>query len=345
MILITSKSVYTAFSPLFWYLDKVRPKNEESNFENFHNCYVRKCDEKKPPGEYEKRSVAEGWGSILTIGSVLPFAYGYFKKSNFWKRLSYILCGGGILAVITGVIKNWGIDFTTKDGVKVKKENKLEEASSAESPDLNGVETAPQGNSQSTALIRTGGLSETTNSTGDIGVPAPWYEQLVGIPSGLVRKLIEDDPLDDDLAKQIRGYAKTFAQVASFFNIETAVISHCVNVLDGYQNVRAHAREHLGTFDAGYTGHQPHNNDLLRKKYADLLGVRGDEDFEDVIKRAYKKKALEYHPDKVEIPASDSADDKKAYEERLKVAVGKFKEIAEAFDFFDKENDAKKETS
>ena len=57
---------------------------------------------------------------------------------------------------------------------------------------------------------------------------------------------------------------------------------------------------------------------MAHKDYYSILGVKKTDSI-DTIKKAYKKLALQYHPDKAE------ADKKKEYED-------KFKEIAEAYD-------------
>lgn len=65
-------------------------------------------------------------------------------------------------------------------------------------------------------------------------------------------------------------------------------------------------------------GEQPHGsvtNRKMGKDYYDILGIQKDASEED-IKKAYRKQALRYHPDKNKSPGAED----------------KFKEIAEAYD-------------
>ena len=308
---LQTKPVSMACAPMYWLLDEKVPQDEPPTVDNFKNCFERRCEEKKKPGKLEERSLLEVLGALAAVGGVLYLSYSYIKNSRIGKFIGSILSLGGIGGFVVGLFKSSSISKLVKsllvplvnESLKPKptvhaKQNKPETVSRQNN-------SAPL--STSTALMV---IAVTNQEEGQKIVTVeelsarPVSQQILFIGQGLLR--LAGKKTDNF---RFLGNEEFRMFVASFTGMPGTVAIECLDILRQYLMGELRFEEKEAPH---YTQKQS-----PRRDYYDTLGVSPNAT-QDEIKLAYRKKALECHPDRN--PGKE------------KEATKRFCELSEAFE-------------
>ncbi len=305
---ITTRSVNILFTPLFWVLDETRKKDEESTVENIKKCYEKKHLQGQTPGTLEKRLLIELIGGLAIIGGLASWFYGRLKESKLLKYIGGVLGLGGVGALVTGVVKYFGLNI---DGVKEQK-NVVNVKPTSHNNTKSDISKAEP--SQCRSLVVLDGInpfSDVIENKTDLSASPSYKEQVYRLLSGFSnlfnRKLSDYDYLLNDPRFQVLTLALGGRWV--FIGVEAFKVYH--SYVNGNLDFETEEGVKFATLDV----------DEKAKEYCKVLEI-GLDATEAEIKKAYRKQAMKYHPDRN--PGSE--------DEQKKVAI-MFCKVTDAYQY------------
>ena len=295
---LSIKPVWAGFSPLYWFFSK-RTKEEKPTPENFHRCYESICRETdKRPGWLEQRLLAGCLGALSSVGGLVIFGYGYFRKHKILTALGGLLGLGGLGFFVPGAVKDWFMKIGDRLIAPKKESAKPEPKNQNETPPLGQTEQEP----------------------------------IINLPA-VIDKILKGDEQDfKNLAARSTGeqIKNIVVGLLSWFNrtaretriIHTKGFQIAIGLILGLEPKKSlEFLERLEQYLSGSGAHQDTSQfqgftQKGGKSYYEILGVLRNATQEQ-IRIAYRKKALKYHPDKN--PDNPEAEKK-------------FKEVSEAYE-------------
>ncbi len=325
---ISTQPVNILYSPLFWFLDEKREQTQRPTPKNFRDCYVEKCSRNQMPGDMEKRLCAEFLGGLGIIGGGLLWLYGHFKEKSFLKYVGGLVSFSGIGSLVTGLIKFNTLGFKSLFDIKSENQsptNNPTENNNSPTPESSNTTPEPEKEnitinpdavvsenySKNFALIVVNNpdasKEESLNKSEEIkldfsNLKSPSFltqtgRIAYGVLSFIQRKANENQEILNDPAVQIFTYA-----------VGGKYLFLALNIFGIYQEFKK------GDFKFKTEDGKEYSYDEFTKtftqeeqykKACEVVGVNPSEidgkeekEAKDLVKKAWRKKAFQYHPDR-----------------------------------------------
>lgn len=134
---LRTTEVFPGSAPLYWTLDKKRPKDEKAIPGNILKCYERKCKEEgSPPNWFMQRSIIDCVAGVAGLLGLLGFIGSKTSSSasKLWKWLSGIVTVGGLGVLGVGLFRSVGASVKESFENKIKSTKAFAEKKEISSP-------------------------------------------------------------------------------------------------------------------------------------------------------------------------------------------------------------------